>query len=411
MRRYLARPLAAGTLALVLLTGTTAGAQSLSELSLEDLMRLDAGRVFGASERSQPVTEAPASVSFITAEDIARYGYRSLADILHGVRGLYVSDDRNFSFARRARVRQAGGLQQPDPPAGERSSRQRQRLRPGGDRRRVRPRPGDLRARRDHPWPGLVALRRQRVLRGRERHHADGAAIDGASVTLRGRLARHAAGARHGRRSPAQRSRLRRLEHCRAERRRRAALLPRVRYAGDEQRCRRRARRPAFRAVLRPCRASATSRSPAPTAAGARTCRPRRSARCSTSRSSASRPSIATRWSTSEYTRPVGASRVTLRGAYDRFTSNGYYPYAGRALRPASRSSASTTWSARGGPSAAASRDRCPAGADRRRRVHRQRPAEPDVRLRGTAAHRLDERVVVTARPVRAGRDQARQPC
>ena len=30
-----------------------------------------------------------------------------------------------------------------------------------------------------------------------------------------------------------------------------------------------------------------------------------------------------------EYTRPVGASRVTLRGAYDRFTSNGYYPFAG----------------------------------------------------------------------------------
>ncbi len=77
--------------------GTTAGAQSLSELSLEDLMRLDAGRVFGASERSQPVTEAPSSVSFITAEDIARYGYKTLADILHGVRGLYVSDERNFS--------------------------------------------------------------------------------------------------------------------------------------------------------------------------------------------------------------------------------------------------------------------------------------------------------------------------
>ncbi|HEU4690622.1 MAG TPA: TonB-dependent receptor [Vicinamibacterales bacterium] len=96
MRRYLFRPLAIG-LALAMAMGTTAGAQSLSELSLEDLMRLDAGRVFGASERSQPVTEAPSSVSFITAEDIARYGYKTLADILHGVRGLYVSDERNFS--------------------------------------------------------------------------------------------------------------------------------------------------------------------------------------------------------------------------------------------------------------------------------------------------------------------------
>jgi outer membrane cobalamin receptor len=85
-------------MALVIAIGAPAAAQSLSELSLEKLMRLDAGRVFGASERSQPVTEAPTSVSFITAEDIARYGYRTLADILHGVRGLYVSDDRNFSL-------------------------------------------------------------------------------------------------------------------------------------------------------------------------------------------------------------------------------------------------------------------------------------------------------------------------
>ena len=72
--------------------------QPLPDLSLEELMRIDAGRVFGASERIQPVTEAPASVSFITAEDIARYGYRTLADILEGVRGIYVTDDRNFSL-------------------------------------------------------------------------------------------------------------------------------------------------------------------------------------------------------------------------------------------------------------------------------------------------------------------------
>jgi outer membrane cobalamin receptor len=73
-------------------------AQPLPELSLEELMRIDAGRVVGASERVQPVTEAPASVSFITAADIARYGYRTLADILRGVRGMYVTDDRNFSY-------------------------------------------------------------------------------------------------------------------------------------------------------------------------------------------------------------------------------------------------------------------------------------------------------------------------
>jgi outer membrane receptor for ferrienterochelin and colicins len=72
--------------------------QALPDLSLEELMRIDSGRVFGASERNQPVTEAPSSVSFITADEIERYGYRTLADILRGVRGMYVTDDRNFSL-------------------------------------------------------------------------------------------------------------------------------------------------------------------------------------------------------------------------------------------------------------------------------------------------------------------------
>ncbi len=70
----------------------------LPDLSLEELMELDAGQVYGASERLQPVTEAPASVSFITADEIARFGYRTLADILRSVRGMYISDDRNFSL-------------------------------------------------------------------------------------------------------------------------------------------------------------------------------------------------------------------------------------------------------------------------------------------------------------------------
>jgi outer membrane receptor for ferrienterochelin and colicins len=70
----------------------------LLDLSLEDLLKIDVQHVFGASERLQPVTEAPSSVTIVTADEIARYGYRTLADILRGVRGLYVSDDRNYSF-------------------------------------------------------------------------------------------------------------------------------------------------------------------------------------------------------------------------------------------------------------------------------------------------------------------------
>jgi iron complex outermembrane receptor protein len=78
---------------------SSASAQSgLPDLEIEDLATLDAGQVYGASERLQPVLEAPASVSFITAAEIARYGYRTLADILRSVRGMYVVDDRNYSL-------------------------------------------------------------------------------------------------------------------------------------------------------------------------------------------------------------------------------------------------------------------------------------------------------------------------
>ena len=73
-------------------------AENLSDLSLEDLMNVRVERVFGASRRVQPTTEAPASVSIVTAEDLSRHGYRTLADILRGVRGLFVTEDRNYAY-------------------------------------------------------------------------------------------------------------------------------------------------------------------------------------------------------------------------------------------------------------------------------------------------------------------------
>jgi iron complex outermembrane receptor protein len=79
------------------LPGSASAQSRLRDLGIEELMRLDAGQVFGASERLQPSIEAPASVSFITAEEIKRYGYRSLADILSAVRGMYIVNDRNYS--------------------------------------------------------------------------------------------------------------------------------------------------------------------------------------------------------------------------------------------------------------------------------------------------------------------------
>jgi len=64
-------------------------------LSLEDLKKLS---VTGASRREQPTAEAPSSVTIITADDVKKYGYRTLADMLQSARGLYVTYDRNYSF-------------------------------------------------------------------------------------------------------------------------------------------------------------------------------------------------------------------------------------------------------------------------------------------------------------------------
>ena len=46
----------------------------------------------------QKVTEAPSSVTIITADEIRGFGHRTLADVLRTVRGFYVTYDRNYSY-------------------------------------------------------------------------------------------------------------------------------------------------------------------------------------------------------------------------------------------------------------------------------------------------------------------------
>ena len=52
---------------------------------------------YGASKYKQKVTEAPSSISIVTAAEIKKYGYRTLADILRSIRGFFVTYDRNYS--------------------------------------------------------------------------------------------------------------------------------------------------------------------------------------------------------------------------------------------------------------------------------------------------------------------------
>ncbi|HKX31810.1 MAG TPA: TonB-dependent receptor [Blastocatellia bacterium] len=73
-------------------------APDLTETSLEELRKIEVRSVYSASKHLQKVTEAPSSVSIITADEIKKRGYRTLADILRGVRGFYVNYDRNYSY-------------------------------------------------------------------------------------------------------------------------------------------------------------------------------------------------------------------------------------------------------------------------------------------------------------------------
>ncbi len=72
--------------------------QDLSELSLDELMNLNVKVVYAASRYVQRVSDAPASVTVIGADEIRKYGYRTLADALRSVRGVYVTYDRNYSY-------------------------------------------------------------------------------------------------------------------------------------------------------------------------------------------------------------------------------------------------------------------------------------------------------------------------
>ncbi len=72
--------------------------RDLKTLSIEDLMEIEVQTVVSASRYRQKVSEAPASVTIITARDIQKFGYRTLADILRSVRGFYITYDRNYQY-------------------------------------------------------------------------------------------------------------------------------------------------------------------------------------------------------------------------------------------------------------------------------------------------------------------------
>ena len=72
--------------------------EDFTDLSLEELVKIKIPTLTGASKYAQKSTRAPSAVSVITSDEIKQFGYTTLSDILRGVRGLYVTNNRNYHF-------------------------------------------------------------------------------------------------------------------------------------------------------------------------------------------------------------------------------------------------------------------------------------------------------------------------
>lgn len=90
-------------LPLLLVTAAAAAAPAakevdLTELSLESLMNIDVPKVYAASKVEQKTTQAPASITVLTSDDVKKYGYQTLGELMQSVAGFNVSSDRNYAF-------------------------------------------------------------------------------------------------------------------------------------------------------------------------------------------------------------------------------------------------------------------------------------------------------------------------
>jgi outer membrane receptor for ferrienterochelin and colicins len=70
-----------------------------AQISGEEAMLLgEIPIVYSAAKYEQKITEAPAAVTIITGDQIRKYGYRTFAQVLQSVPGLFTTYDRNYDY-------------------------------------------------------------------------------------------------------------------------------------------------------------------------------------------------------------------------------------------------------------------------------------------------------------------------
>jgi iron complex outermembrane receptor protein len=90
-------PTAASTGTAAAVNGTNQS-PNLTDMSLEQLMQIQVPTVETASKFEQKATEAPADATVITSDEIKKYGWRTLGDLLATVPGFYSSYDRDYNY-------------------------------------------------------------------------------------------------------------------------------------------------------------------------------------------------------------------------------------------------------------------------------------------------------------------------
>ncbi len=70
-------------------------AEQIADTPLDQLGNV---RVYSVAKHLQTLTEAPSFVTVITGDQIRKYGYRTLAEVLQSVAGFYVDYDRNYTY-------------------------------------------------------------------------------------------------------------------------------------------------------------------------------------------------------------------------------------------------------------------------------------------------------------------------